>query len=164
MDIYKDNFVKKLKTYNKLKIKYNKLINHTKMSICYYPSYNKSKSLNYKLERFRIINEINLTYYLDKSIIDKIMKRILIDFCESSVIGYDRYHDKYWCKKYNKLICKLNIEIYVIFKGYNYSEIKIIPLVGMNEEINTFIYDFNESIQLYMESDFIRGIIESESL
>jgi hypothetical protein len=129
------------------------------MSVCYYPVQQKSTSSNNKLERFRIINEINLTYNLDKSVFDKIMQRVLIEFCESTVLGYDRYLDKYWCKKINKGICKLHVEIIVNFKDYDFSEIRIIPLVGINDDIKTFIFDFHESIQIYKTSNFIRDIL-----
>ena len=129
------------------------------MSVCYYPAHQKIKSLDCKLERFRIINEINFTYYLDKTVFDKIMHRILIDFCDSSVLGYDKNSDKYWCKKYNKLSCNLHVEIFVICKGYDYTDIIINPLIGNNEDINAFIYDFNESVQMYNTSNFIRDIL-----
>ena len=132
------------------------------MSICYYPIKQKSKSSDNKLERFRIINEINITYNLDKSIFDKIMQRVLIEFCQSNVIGYNKYFDKYWCKKMNKGICKLHVEIMVNYKGYDYAEIRIIPLVGINDDIKTFIFDFHESIEMYKTSNFIRDILHGQ--
>ena len=129
------------------------------MSVCYYPVEQKQKSLKYRLERFRIINEIKFTYSLDKSIFDKIMQRVLIEFCESTVLGYDKYFDKYWCKKMIKGICELHVEIMVNFIGYDYTEIRIIPLVGTNDNIKTFIFNFHESIQMYKTSNFIRDVL-----
>jgi len=129
------------------------------MSICYYPAQYKPKFSNHKLERFRIINEIKLAYYLDNSILDKIMQRILTEFCESTVVGYNKYFDKYWCKKMNKGICEFHVELLIIFKGYEYTEIIITPLIGTNENIKKFVFDFHEAIQLYKTSNFIRDIM-----
>lgn len=129
------------------------------MSVCYYPAHQKSNLSNYKLERFRIINEIRLTYCLDNSILDKIMQRILTEFCESTVVGYNKYFDKYWCKKMNKRICEFHVELIKIYKGYDYTEISIVPLVGTNEDIKKFVFDFHEALQMYKTSNFIRDIL-----
>ena len=130
------------------------------MSVCYYPVQYKSKFSIYKLERFRIINEIILTFCLENSILDRIMKKILTEFCGSTVVGYNKYFDKYWCKKMNNGICNLHIELIINFKGYDYTQIKIVPLVGTNEDIKKFIFDFHEAIQLYKTSNFIRDIMD----
>ena len=72
------------------------------MSICLYPRNN----INFPLrgpERFREIDKIKLSYCLNKCEFDKIIQHILIDFCNTSVLGYDKYNDKYWCKNIIKL-------------------------------------------------------------
>lgn len=129
------------------------------MSVCLYQSSNKFKPSKRSPERFRIINNISLTYYLDKSEFDKIMQHIFIDFCDITVLGYDKYNDKYWCKKYNNSRCILHLEIKVISKGYEYSDIKIMPLIGEEDVINLFVMDFNESVQMYKTSNFIRSVL-----
>jgi hypothetical protein len=128
------------------------------MSVCLYPRNNINFSPRGP-ERFRVIKVINLTYYLSKSEFDKIIQHILIDFCNTTVLGYDKYNDKYWCKKYNKSRCTLHLEIKVISKGYEYSDIQIMPLTGEDDDINLFVSDFNESVQMYKSSNFIRSLL-----
>lgn len=129
------------------------------MAVCFYPR-NKQFSLRGP-ERFRVIDDINLTYYMNKSELDKIMQHILSEFCNTSVIGYNKYQDKFWCKRYDKSICTLHIEIFVNLKGFEYSEIKLTPLIGTTDDINMFVYDFNDSIQMYRTSNFIRSVLST---
>jgi hypothetical protein len=128
------------------------------MSVCLYPRNNINFSAR-EAERFQYIKEIKLTYHLRKPEFDKIMQQILIDFCNTTVLGYDKHNDKYWCKKYNKSTCTLHLEIKVISKGCDYSDIQIMPLTGEYNDINLFISDFNESVQMYKSSNFIRYIL-----
>jgi hypothetical protein len=100
-----------------------------------------------------------MIYNIDKSLFDSIIEYILIDCCAASVLGYDRYLDKYWCKKMNNKICYLYVEIKINYKSYKNTEINIIPLIGKNEDINLFINDFHESIDIYHCSSFIRDTI-----
>ena len=124
------------------------------MSLFIYPTNSVLRSP----ERIREL-EINLTYKLSKLDFDSIIQRILIDFCNINVLGYDKGEDKYWCKKYNNSSCILQLEIKVISKGCDYSNIKIMPLIGEEDVINLFVMDFNESVQIYKTSNFIKSVL-----
>ena len=113
-------------------------------------------------ERFRITNAISLTCYVNKHELDKIVKNILIKFCNSAVVGYDRSKDKYWCKKYKKTICEFHLEIKINFDKLGNTQMQITPLIGYNDDINLFINDFNEAIYMYKKSNFIRCILKSD--
>jgi hypothetical protein len=127
------------------------------MSVCVHKCNGKKNLLrNASLQRIR---KINLKYYLNKSEIDKIMQFILIDFCSTTVLGYDRLRDKYWCKKYNKSSCVLHLEININNKGLDCSEINIEPLLYSTSDLEMFLMDFSESIQMYKTSNFIRCIM-----
>ena len=127
------------------------------MSICFYPR-NKQFSPRGP-ERFRIVNNIILTYYLSKFELDRITQHILSEFCNISVIGYNKYQDKFWCKRYNKTMCTLHMELVVIIKDDNCSEIRLTPLIGTLDDINMFISDFNDAIKMYKTSNFIRSVL-----
>lgn len=124
----------------------------------------KSNMINSKKskERIRIINTISLTCYVNKNELDKIIKNILIKFCNSAVLGYDRGKDKYWCKKYKKNICEFHLEIKIIYDKFGDTQIQIFPLIGYNYEIELFINDFNEAIYMYKNSNFIRYILNTD--
>jgi hypothetical protein len=128
------------------------------MLVCYYPVKN-GLNTNNKNFKFRIINQVDLSYNIDKSLFDSIIEYILVDCCSSAVLGYDKYFDKYWCKKYENSTCYLHIEIKIKFKGYKNTEINLIPLIGKNEDINLFVNDFHESIDIYQTSSFIRDTL-----
>jgi len=109
-------------------------------------------------------NQIKIQIHINKLI--SILKGILTEFCEASVIGYDKHRNIYWCKMYDIDIiselkyCSLHIEIEIVTYQHNYSLVAFTPLVGKYSLINKFISDFTESIQLYRSSPFIRGILE----
>jgi hypothetical protein len=105
------------------------------------------------------INEANLTYSLHKSEIDKIIQHILIDLCDIDVLGYDKNDDKYWCKKYNNSACIMHLELTVLLNKYDYSDIKISTLIGENNDVSSFISNFDESVQMYKTSNFIRSLL-----
>ena len=121
---------------------------------------NKHFSLREK-DKFQMMNNIKLTYSLNKFELDKIMQHVLIEFCNVSVIGYNKYEDKFWCKSYTESICSLHIELAVKSKEIEYVEIKIMPMLGSINDINAFIYDFNESIQMYKTSNFIKNLLHT---
>ncbi len=110
---------------------------------------------------FQNVDKIKITYYICKSEFDKIIQNVCIDFCDMTIFGYDNYHDKYWCKKYNKSICVLNVEIKVLSKGGDVSDIIIEPKIGDMYNIHLFVHAFNESIQMYNTSNFIRNILRN---
>jgi hypothetical protein len=113
-------------------------------------------------ERIRITNTISLTCCVNKNELDKIIKNILIKFCNSAVLGYDRSKDKYWCKKYKKTICDFHLEIKIIYDKIGDTQMEIIPLIGYNDDIELFINDLNEAIYMYKKSNFIRCILNTD--
>ena len=130
------------------------------MSICFYPR-NKEFTLR-DPTAFRFVNEIILNYSLSKTILDRIIKKILIEFCDTPFIGYDNCQDKFWCKRYSNTICSLHIDISIVFKSSHCSEIKIQPLIGTNQDINIFVYELNDTIKMYKTSNFIKSILEDQ--
>ena len=100
---------------------------------------------------------------MSKTKIDSIIHLILIDFCNTSVIGYDKYDDKYWCKKYDKNKCVLHIEMKLIDKGYDLTQIQLRPQICTDKTIEAFKSDLNETIQMYKTSSFIKGLIDGNS-
>lgn len=110
----------------------------------------KFSSANIKLIEFNI-NIIKLT---------KIMNSILTDFCEATVIGYEKIKNKYWCKNYHNKECSLHIELEIIYESIEYSTVKFVPVIGTENIIENFVSNFVESIELYRTSPFIRACLE----
>jgi hypothetical protein len=129
------------------------------MSLCFQQKNNKIYISQRMKERYRIINEKLLKYNLKKSEIDNIIQDIFIEFCGASVIGYDKIQDKYLCKKYIKSDCILHIEIKLLSINEDETQMSIKSLIGTDEEIESFIFDFNESLQMYISSNFIKSIL-----
>jgi len=135
------------------------------MSICYFPRPQsesiKNRVLNKKqLQLCRFNNVLNLKYDLTYSIMNLIIRYILINFCGVSVLSFDKSTGKYYCKKYNKSICLLSLEIELVEHMDGSSELKIVPLLTNNLNIKKFVYDFNEAIVLYKTSNFIKSWLE----
>ncbi len=129
-----------------------------KMSSTIYQTYSTSifeiKS-SYGFQR----KEIKLNYYVNKREIEKIIQRILIDFCNISILGYDKNEDTYWCKKYNGSSCILYIKFRIHLISFDLSEISIAPILGDKTDINIFVYDFNDAMQMYKTSNFIKNLL-----
>ena len=125
------------------------------MTACFYPINFESVNLPNKKERFRYIDYIKLFYYIEKSNVDDIMRKILSEHCDVSVIGYDKYSDKFLCKKYGKNSCELHIEIKIINKGRNCSLVKIIPLVGVDTNIKKFVLAVDKCLRLCQTSKYL---------
>lgn len=130
------------------------------MSVCFYPIHNDKPFSQRNVERFRYINTIKLPIFINKLNIESKIKYILSDFCDASIIGYDRCTDKYWCKIYEGKFCQLHIEVEIFNKGFEISEALIIPLYGTTKSIQNFVSNFKESIELYQSSSFIRGYLD----
>ena len=61
---------------------------------------------------------------------------------------------------YEDKFCQLHIEIEIINKGFEQSQVKISPLYGTSKSIEEFVSNFKESIELYTTSSFIRSCLE----
>jgi hypothetical protein len=101
------------------------------------------------------ISNINI----EKEVMNRIISNILSDFCNASVIGYNRTTNRFWCKIYNKNVCILHLEIEIIEKICS-TDIKIFPIIGSNIVVDNFVSNFRESIELYTSSAFIKASLE----
>lgn len=105
------------------------------------------------------MSSIELQYRIEKNEMDNIMQFILTNFCNSSVLGYNKHSDNFWCKKYDENIrCILHIEIHTKKKDIGQSEICVKPLIYNLTELQEFMSDFIDSIQIYKSSKFIRNL------
>jgi hypothetical protein len=128
------------------------------MSLSIYPT-NSISNLDLKREEIFTPNKINLTYELNKIEFEKIIQHILIDFCNMTVLGYDKREDKYWCKKCYKSSCLLYIKIQINVISFDFSKISILPIIWNKDDINMFVYDFNDSVKMYKTSNFIKSLL-----
>ena len=107
-----------------------------------------------------LLNCINIPNIdISAEIMNRIIINILSDFCGVSVIGYNRDTNKFWCKKYNKNVCVMHIEIEISNKLCK-TDIKVFPKIGTNILVGNFVSNLRESIELYTTSSFIRASLE----
>lgn len=130
------------------------------MSACFYPINFEDKSYLKKINKFRFMNYISLLYNIDSEKIIEIIRHILSKYCDISVIGYDKKYQKIWCKKYNKSICDLHIEIEIIYKDYELSQIKIIPLIGNDLNIKRFVSIISQFLKIYQKHNLLKNYFE----
>jgi len=112
------------------------------------------------MDKFRFIENILIKNLIDKYKLDNIINHILCE-CKFTVIGYEKFQDKYWCKRINNSKCELHFEIQVLNIDSSSSAVKIMPLVGTNDGIQNFINDFREYIQLYQSSNFVKHYLDN---
>ena len=118
------------------------------MTTCVYERGNIFQQVNSK---FQPVNIISFIYYIHKNKLHDIIGKLLNEYCDVSVIGYNKYDDKFWCKKYVKVDCSLHIELEIINKSDSCSTIKITPLLGNDISIKLFIINLNESLHPYQD-------------
>lgn len=134
------------------------------MSVCCH-QINRDITLSPRsLEILHRYNITKISLFINKITMDAIIKYILSDVCNASVIGYEKSTNKYWCKIYKEKICQLHIEVEILNKGPTKSEALICPLYGTSTSIENFVSDFKESIELYRTSSFIRACWETNLL
>ena len=124
------------------------------MSVCFYPTPRSDIYSPRKIERYRFINEINLTYKIDKNVINDALQYILMNNCNVSVVGFNTNTNKYWCKIYGKSTCKLYLEIYVKGLYFDACELHITPLTGETNFIKKFIEDMDKGLQLFQTPSY----------
>ena len=134
------------------------------MSVCFYPTPRLDTSSPRKIERYRFLDEINLIYKIDKSVIDDVLKHILMNNCSVSVVGYNTITNKYWCKIYGKSNCNLHLEIYVKGLYFDASEIIITPLTGETKFIRNFIENMDKGLQMFQTATYIKSCASFGSL
>lgn len=130
------------------------------MSVCYYQLDKNDNLSPRKMESYRFIDVKIMAFYINNKKITDIIKSILSDFCNATVIGYEKRTNKYWCKIYEKKFCTLHIELEILSKSSKITFVKFIPLIGTDILIENFMSNFQESIQLYTTSSFIRSCLE----
>ena len=113
-----------------------------------------------RIKKFRCVNIKLIEFNINTIKLTKIMNSILTDFCEATVIGYEKRKNKYWCKKYDDKECSLHIELEIIYESIEYSTVKFVPVIGTENIIENFVSNFVESIELYRTSPFIRACLE----
>jgi len=129
------------------------------MSVCYYQTSTNNFSQR-SLERYRFIDKKLMAFYINIDKLLDIIKCILFDFCNATVIGYEKKTNKYWCKIYENKYCTLHIELEILRHNNELSFVNVIPLIGTDKLIEEFVSNFKESIQLYTTSSFIRSCLE----
>ena len=129
------------------------------MSVCYYQA-NQDNFSKRNFERYRFIDIKLMSFYINHDKLKDIIKNILSDFCDASVIGYEKRTNKYWFKIIDKKICTLHMELEIIKHTNDISFVQIIPLIGSDILIEDFVSNFKESIQLYTTSSFIRSWLD----
>lgn len=127
------------------------------MSLCYHQI---NRDINFTPRSLERISKKDILIKIYKIDVDAIIKNILSDFCNVNVIGYEKSTNRYWCKMYEDKFCQLHIEIEIINKGFEQSQVKISPLYGTSKSIENFVSNFKESIELYTTSSFIRSCLE----
>ena len=111
-------------------------------------------------DKYFYMENITLKYQIKKEKLDKIISNILVDFCGASVIGYDKIHDKYFCKICKNNNCELHIEIKLYEVQNEISQISLIPYIGNKNNIKSFIFNLDEALDLYKSSKFIKSCLE----
>lgn len=132
------------------------------MSVCYYQVGNNNNFTQRIFERNRFIDVKIMAFYININKLADIMKGILSDFCNATVIGYEKRTNRYWCKVYDKKICSLHIELEISRHTERISFVKMIPIIGTNSLIEIFVSNFKESVELYTTSSFIRNILNEK--
>lgn len=127
------------------------------MTLCCHPI---NRYNSFSPRSLDIISKKDISIKINNIDIDAIIKNILSDFCNANVIGYKKSTNIYWCKIYEDKFCKLHIEIEIINRGFEQTQLKIYPLYGSSKSIENFVSNFTESIQLYTSSSFIRTCLE----
>lgn len=102
---------------------------------------------------------IKLFVNMDEEKLKKIIRNILLEFCNPTIIGYINSNDTYWMKS-NTYSLHINIKIIKI--SNNNSEIIIKPIVGEKLKIMELVTTLSESIILYNSCPYVRYFIENE--
>lgn len=130
------------------------------MSVCYYQKENSELISPRSLERYRFINIEFICFNINKVKLTYVLNKILTEFCDASVIGYKCYNERFWCKTYEDKFCRLHIELEICSQGFDFCEVKIIPLIGTDKLIKNFVSNLTESIELYTTSSFFKAYFD----
>jgi len=119
-----------------------------------------NKMCKRKFKEFKCIDIKIFKFNINFTNLLNIINVILTDFCEASVIGYEKITNKYWCKNYDGKFCSLHMELEISYQELDTTIIKFIPVIGRENQIENFVSNFTESIELYRSSPFIRSCLD----
>lgn len=131
-----------------------------KMSISLYQDRNSYNIFGCKIEQHKDMDNIKIYWNVSLGMADKLIQKILVEFCDISVLGYNKLTNKYLGKKYCGSICVLLVEVKINEISDDLVEIKVVPLVGNIRNIKAFITDLQDSISTYKSSGFIRETLD----
>jgi len=126
------------------------------MSISLYQVQNEFNICGRKVEQYKHMDEIKLYWNISPEMADKLIQKILVEFCDISVLGYNKFSNKYLGKKYVGSICVLSVEVKINEISEDLVEINVVPLMGNIRDIKVFISDLRDSISVYKCSGFVR--------
>ena len=124
---------------------------------------NENNHLRMTRNKYLYNKKINLSINIDYLRLTSIIKNILLNFCNPSIIGYFTYDDTYWIKKIYDKRCIIHITIKILKVSHNVSVLYIKPELGNFDDIHNFIYLLKEGLNLYDSCPFIKKIIEKGS-
>ena len=123
-----------------------------------------SNDINYILPKHADVTIIPSNLSIKR--IDEILRSILVDYCQVSVIGFNNTFKYYWCKIEDNKKCILYAEIRLV-QNDNYSSLVIVIMnnnfyyKGINKKNKqTFIDAIKEGIHLYQTSTFSHDYCE----
>ncbi len=123
------------------------------MIACYY----RIDTISPNLERFRYIDITTLYVPMVAGHLRAILPAILREFCGATVVGYNQSTESYWCKIDHRTDTLLRVEICIQPTTDGATRVTILPHIGADRMIAQFTSNFEESIQLYTTSPFIRA-------
>jgi hypothetical protein len=134
-----------------------------KMSICYYEENKYNKSPRRRREKYRFVDVKTINFNVSYERLLEATKNILPYIYKAVVFGYLQKRDKYWCKIYDNKICVLHMELDLVKKDTEKTNINFIPICGTDKIIKKFIFNFVESVKGYTTSSFIRISLKEQS-
>lgn len=126
------------------------------MSTSLYEDQNSYNIFGCKIEQHKDMDDIKIYWNVSLGMADKLIKKLLLEFCDISVLGYNKLTNKYLGKKYGGSICVLLVEVKINEISEDLVEINVVPLMGNIRDIKVFISDLRESINAYKCSGFVR--------
>jgi len=130
------------------------------MSICQSVESSNYSCKSKKKYKYYIVESVRIQYNIDKYKIQNIMENVLSQQCNMKVYGYNKTNDFYWCKEVTNCICTLYVTIDICSYDFNKSFITITPNIGKEKDVQIFIQNFKNAMQLYQKTSFIYEYLE----
>jgi len=110
-------------------------------------------------QSFRVLENVSFYYEIDKPNVQLIMNRLLNDFCNMNISGYNNTNDYFWCKKMKNNVCVLFITIYITSPQFNKSHITVTTILGKKQEADVFIKNLKNALNRYKDNPFLRDYL-----